>query len=194
MSEIIVSCPQCQRQLRVPEDLLGKKVKCPACAMVFTADGPGESLRATPLSEVTERPPPAYHAQAVPLGEVFEDASGTPGSRQARPEEEDYDYRGFDEQRHPGRRRFGRNYSPHRGALILTLGILSLVICGFLGPFAWVMGNTDLAEIRAGRMDPEGEGLTQAGRICGMIASILLIIGCTCYGFLILAGMGGRFR
>ena len=75
-----------------------------------------------------------------------------------------------------------RDAAPHRGVLILVLGILSLVVCGFLGPVAWIMGNNDLAEIRAGRMDREGEGMTQAGRICGMIASILLIFVCVLYG------------
>jgi hypothetical protein len=64
----------------------------------------------------------------------------------------------------------------HRGTLILVLGILSLVVCGLLGPFAWVMGNNDLREIDAGLMDPQGRSLTNAGRICGMIATILVLI------------------
>ena len=62
--------------------------------------------------------------------------------------------------------------------MVLTLGILSIVICGLLGPVAWVMGNNDLAAMRAGRMDPSGEGLTQAGRILGIISSIMLILSC----------------
>ncbi len=66
---------------------------------------------------------------------------------------------------------------PHRGTIILVLGILSLVVCGIMGPIAWVMGNTDLREMAAGRMDRSGEGATQAGRICGMIATILMIVG-----------------
>jgi predicted Zn finger-like uncharacterized protein len=32
-----ISCPDCQRKLRVPDDLLGKKVKCPRCNVMFTA-------------------------------------------------------------------------------------------------------------------------------------------------------------
>ena len=32
--------------------------------------------------------------------------------------------------------------------LILIFGILSLVVCGVFGPFAWIMGNNDLAQIR----------------------------------------------
>ena len=66
---------------------------------------------------------------------------------------------------------------PHRGTLILVLGILGLVCCFICGIIAWVMGNGDLREIDAGRMDPSGRGLTQAGKICGMIGTILWIIG-----------------
>src|SRR5262249_13243524 len=71
--------------------------------------------------------------------------------------------------RHPGQQ-------PHRGTMILVFGILSLVM-GCLGivfgPIAWTMGNADLVEMRAGRMDPEGEGMTNAGRVCCMIGTIL---------------------
>jgi hypothetical protein len=38
------------------------------------------------------------------------------------------------------------------------------------------MGNSDMAEIRAGRMDPEGENLTNIGRIIGIIATALGVL------------------
>ena len=66
---------------------------------------------------------------------------------------------------------------PHRGGLILALGILGLVCCFICGIIAWVMGSNDLKEMAAGRMDPAGQGLTQAGKICGMMSVILQIIG-----------------
>ncbi len=66
---------------------------------------------------------------------------------------------------------------PHRATLILVLGILGLVICGPCGIAAWIMGNNDLKEMDAGTMDPSGRGQTQAGKICGIIASIFMIIG-----------------
>jgi predicted Zn finger-like uncharacterized protein len=34
----IVSCPECGRKLKVPDDFLGKKVKCPQCSKTFTAE------------------------------------------------------------------------------------------------------------------------------------------------------------
>jgi len=66
---------------------------------------------------------------------------------------------------------------PHRGTLILVLGILGLIVCGPLGIAAWIMGSSDLKEMSAGTMDPSGRGNTSAGQICGMIATILMIIG-----------------
>ena len=66
---------------------------------------------------------------------------------------------------------------PHRGTLILVLGILSLVLCGFFtGIPAWIMGKGDLAKIKDGIMDPEGEGPTKAGMICGMICCIICAV------------------
>ena len=69
---------------------------------------------------------------------------------------------------------------PHRGTLILVLGILSLVLCSFFtGIPAWIMGKGDLAKIKDGMMDPEGEGPTKDGMICGMICCIInaVVIG-----------------
>lgn len=65
---------------------------------------------------------------------------------------------------------------PHRGVMILVFGILGLVCCVILGIVAWVMGNDDLKEMDAGRMDPSGRGLTQAGKICGIISVILQLV------------------
>ncbi len=66
---------------------------------------------------------------------------------------------------------------PHRGGVVLTLGILGLVLCVICGIIAWVMGKNDLREIDAGTMDPAGRGLTNAGKICGMISVILACAG-----------------
>ena len=78
---------------------------------------------------------------------------------------------------------------PHRGTLILVLGILSLVLCWFFtGIPAWIMGKDDLAKIKAGQMDPEGEGITKGGMICGMICCILSIISIVGLGLLMALG------
>lgn len=76
---------------------------------------------------------------------------------------------------------------PHRGVLILVFGILSFVVCPFFGVAAWVMGNTDLKEIAAGRMDPSGRDLTQAGRVCGIVGTAIMILPML---VIIVAGLG----
>ena len=77
---------------------------------------------------------------------------------------------------------------PHRGTLILVLGILSLVMCAPLGIAAWLMGNGDLKLIDSGQMDPTGRSTTNAGRICGIISTIMLILGVV--GFILLFALG----
>jgi hypothetical protein len=65
---------------------------------------------------------------------------------------------------------------PHRGVLILVLGILSLMVCGIIGIFAWMMGKRDLELIRSGKMDKDGEALTKVGYILGIIGTILFLL------------------
>lgn len=59
---------------------------------------------------------------------------------------------------------------------VLVLGILGLVICGILGPFAWSMGNKELEAIDAGRRDPTNRGTANAGKILGIISTVLLVV------------------
>jgi hypothetical protein len=72
---------------------------------------------------------------------------------------------------------------------ILVLGILSLVICQILGPIAWVMGNNELAGIDAGRRPPQNRGTAQAGRILGIISTVLMIIGVAFLFILLFIGL-----
>lgn len=71
----------------------------------------------------------------------------------------------------------GQMMQPHRGGLILALGILGLLACFICGIFAWMMGNQDEKMMNAGMMDPSGRGMTQAGKIIGMISVILACLG-----------------
>ena len=60
---------------------------------------------------------------------------------------------------------------------ILVLGILGIICCGPLGIAAWIMGNNELAAIDAGRRNPEGRSTANAGRIMGIVAAVLMILG-----------------
>ncbi len=66
---------------------------------------------------------------------------------------------------------------PHRATTILVLGILSLIICAICGPIAWAMANKDIKAMNSGLMDPTGMDQTKAGKICGIIGTVLLILG-----------------
>ncbi|MFF2553880.1 DUF4190 domain-containing protein [Nocardia sp. NPDC058058] len=58
---------------------------------------------------------------------------------------------------------------------VLVLGILSLVLCQVIGPVAWVMGRRVRDEIDASRGAIGGRGMVNAGYICGIIATGLLV-------------------
>jgi hypothetical protein len=177
----IINCPSCQRRLQVPDSLIGQDVQCPTCGATFVAAV--GSRAAAPVERLPEEKPALELAQEEPRDRP----------RRRRPDD---DYGDYDDDDDYYRRRRRRDLAPHRGAVILTLGILSLVICGIiLGPIAWAMGSTDLSEIRAGRMDPDGEGITNAGRICGIIGTIwslvVILFFCLMFGA---AGLGRGFR
>ncbi len=77
----------------------------------------------------------------------------------------------------------------HRGGLILGMGIMSLVcnIAFLPGILAWILGRSDLKQMKAGTMDREGEGLTQAGMIMGIIMTCLQgIVLLLYFGFIVM--------
>jgi hypothetical protein len=98
-----------------------------------------------------------------------------PPRRRPAPRYEDEDEEYGDRPRRRRRRR--ADLAEHRGNLILALGIASLAVCALIGPAAWILGHNDLKEMRAGRMDPEGESNTRIGMILGMVATILSLVG-----------------
>ena len=76
---------------------------------------------------------------------------------------------------------FRNTVQPHRGVMILVFGILGVMTfsCAILGVFgivAWVMGKRDLELIRRGQMDKDGEGMTRAGYILGIIGTIMFAL------------------
>jgi predicted Zn finger-like uncharacterized protein len=170
------TCPRCQRPLRVPESLIGQQVKCPACnhtfASVLDEEGPG--------------PPHETRREELRVDRRRREEGREDDRPRRRPRDE------RDKDGRPRRRR--RRYDEHRGTLILILGILPFLIhplAPVCGPIAWFLGNHDIKEIRAGRMDPEGENSTQVGRILGMVFTLLsllvILLGCLVVSLIALA-------
>jgi hypothetical protein len=160
MSEII-TCPACGRKLNLPEEYLGQTVRCPACDGQFTAELPEQSPPPRSALRLEPEEPPDDRDR-------HERSSDYERPRRRRDDDYDDDY--------DDRYRYRR---PHRGGTILTLGILGLALfwiplAGWiLGGISLGMGNSDEVEMARGVMDREGKGLTQAGKICGLIAVIL---------------------
>jgi hypothetical protein len=95
-----------------------------------------------------------------------------------------------------------RDYEPHRGPLIVSLGNVSMIVGGLslcmlgfgavisvpLGVLAFLMANRDLELMREGRMDPRGKAQTETGRTGALAGIILGVIFAAFYGFIYLAG------
>jgi len=174
---IQTACPSCGRELRVPDNLIGKRVKCPSCQTEFTAGGEAGFKEAPPPRE-------EYPEETPPSRRRREDEEYSAERRPERPssrrdDRDDYDD-DYDDDR-PRRRR--RPSAPHRGGSILGMGIGSIVascLCPLLGIGLGIgainMANNDMRQIREGRMDSSGEGQTRGGQICGIIGIILGII------------------
>jgi len=84
---------------------------------------------------------------------------------------------------------------PHRGGTVLALGIIGIVLCFITGIIAWVIGSSDLREMKEGLRDPEGEGLTRAGMICGIVGTCLAVLGLLWYIVIVMIiGASGGFH
>lgn len=75
-----------------------------------------------------------------------------------------------------------------RATTAMVLGIVSILCCSILGPFAWSMGKKAVNEIDASGGRYGGRGQAQAGYILGIIGTVLLILGIL---FFILAAVTG---
>jgi hypothetical protein len=199
----VSECPSCGQKLKVPDNLVGKKVRCSKCASTFVA----ESVTAKPPAAA---PPPA------PARPPRDDER-----------EEQYDDRRRDdvedEERPRRRSRRGDDVggaAPGRGGMLMTFGIISIAspilalvlsfvaglvfpplgFCGWvivlvglvLGIMAWVMGSGDLKKIRAGQIDAAAQGQTKSGYITGIVGTILniLYVVCGCIAVIVMITMG----
>jgi hypothetical protein len=71
MPEIFVSCPQCERPLRVPDALRGRPAKCPACGLTFAVPAGGHEAPLMPAA------PPEYDPS-----ELYDEPGRPPASWQ----------------------------------------------------------------------------------------------------------------
>lgn len=182
----------------MPDELQGTRVQCPSCGSAFDAAGAPPPLPAQP-PPLPHSEPPASPAGQPPLeidSNVASDDRQPTGAPRHEPldkrddtkdEPDDHD---DDDRPWESRRSFvRRDCEPHRGGVVLAMGIVSIVLAGpiglGLGIASWIMGQRDLAKIRQRVMDPAGQGTTQAGWICGIIGTILSsLMTLLCIGYI----------
>lgn len=78
--------------------------------------------------------------------------------------------------------------SKSNAGAILALGICSLFVCALLGPIAWSMGKDELGRIDRGELAASDRAAVQAGYVCGVIATCMLMLGGLILVFLMIGG------
>lgn len=196
------SCPRCQTKLSMAEEQAGNKFPCPNCNQRLQVPQPPPTDK-TMLGELDGLVNPALPVQGV-SAEPRERPWPAPPGPSAPPAEQMVPHAGYP-------REASIRLEPHRGVVILVLGIVSLVIAvgsillstaypiavfmGLIGLapgiMAWVMGKYDMQRMKSGQMDPEGMGLTQGGHICGMAGTIMQGAATACCIFLFVGFLVG---
>jgi predicted Zn finger-like uncharacterized protein len=200
-----IHCPHCRRMLKLHDADVGKTVRCPSCAQVFAArldDDVTLSPSAVPDFELSSSEPPPRHAvqpkppppedrergrlrPQVDAGDVYavqlDDEATAPPHEEERRRRRRVSH--WDE--------YEPDVEPHRGTLILVLGVLSLVLAciplagWILGGISMTMGANDCRLMDQRVMDRSGRSLTRAGQVCGILgvflATIMFIINMALY-------------
>jgi hypothetical protein len=159
----ILDCPSCGRRLRVAEEVPGVSFQCPTCGTTFAPN----AEQGTEVRPVARRCPYCYESVAdVALwcrhcGEALHE------------ERPPWEYRGA----------VRRDAEPHRGNIVLPLGIVGLIAALLPPPFtllglvlsitAWVMAQRDLQRMTMGEMDSRGREPTVTGLLCGRIGTVI---------------------
>ena len=180
-------CEHCNTTLRVSDKHAGKRAKCPKCQAVNLIQ-PRQSSPVGFDAPEPVPPQPSYQESGGSIESYFnEDSPAAVTTTKAMLNPYAAGSAGA----------VGGYSQPHRGPMVLTLGILSLV-CNIMlvpGIMAWILGRADLKAIDAGRMDPEGRGMTMAGMVLGIIGTVLPILFFLLYMLVIIvvvfAGVAG---
>lgn len=156
------TCPSCNTTLRVPDAHAGKNAKCPHCDSIVLVEAGTQSPQ-PPFKQADAGQPnfgqPNFGQPNAGAGNPYASQSTAPGYGAGMGSQSGY-------------------VNPHRGGLILTMGILALVMnfMAIPGILAWIMGRSDLKQMDQGLMDNEGRGLTTAGMIMGIIGTCFMIL------------------
>jgi hypothetical protein len=121
---------------------------------------PGHDQQQGPYQQQPGYGPPPGYGQAPPYSQP---GQAQPGQPQPGYAQGSYGYVAAPD--HP------------KATISLVLGILGLVACQVISPFAWVIGKRTVGEIDASQGRLGGRGSAQAGYILGIIGTVLLGLG-----------------
>ncbi len=177
-----IHCCHCGGMLQLHDEDAGKKIQCPMCSRAFTVHFGDETTSPAPSMPNLE-----LSSDNAPLSRFHPSMEAEQSSSIVKLDAERLAPPPNSDPKH-GARRSPRSVpgeeddsavSPHRGSLVLTLGILSLVfawcpIAGWiLSSHAMRIGSHDIEAMRKGTRDRYDNGMTQSGRILGHIGAIV---------------------
>ena len=128
---LMIACPSCQRKLRLPDDLAGKPVQCPACQHLFQAES--QPAAASPITTNPPRQGPVDIPYAEDLGAsrtTIRQSDDFPYQRRRRLDDLDLS----EESKGPLR-------SSRKILVFLVIGIMAFV--GMLTLVGWISNNLD---------------------------------------------------
>lgn len=73
----------------------------------------------------------------------------------------------------------------------LVLGILGILVCPLLGPFAWLYGRRGEQAVDASGRLLAGRGLATAGKVLGIVGTLLIVLLLVALLVLVGTGSGG---
>ena len=71
----------------------------------------------------------------------------------------------------------GMYREPSQAVLALVVALVGLVAFQIISPVAWVLANREIEGIDQGRRNPANRGMAVAAKVCGIIGTVLLIVG-----------------
>ena len=202
----IITCPDCGRKLRVPDTLVGKKVKCPDCNTKFTggittapAGKTGAPSRSKPRDDDDDRPKKSSRRDYDdrPRSRDRDDDEDYP-RRRRRPdydEDDDRDDRDRDRDRGPApgltreQKRsgckmtlLGINLIVYAAYVLIAMVAVSLLGCSIMALFMGVGASSNNMN--------SGMGNMMAGGIVAMLLYLLLFLMYLAYVVLQVTGHG----
>jgi predicted Zn finger-like uncharacterized protein len=160
----VTRCPSCSSALRLADELLGREVKCPRCANVFTASEDRPAAPAARREEEASVPPTAVRRR-----HDDRDEHDLPRFRRRDLDDEEDDD-------HPYVRRGGRGYALARvqgpGILLQIYGIFWVLVGGALVLLA-VYGAIQLQGPLPPAEKEDAIVMTAVGGICSVLGFVL---------------------